>query len=60
VKVLVLHTLPLHTAAPDRTVGKFDLDTAAGNVAGALPDAVVAGVLSKLPICGISESAWPG
>ncbi len=43
-KVLVLHTLPPDTAAHGRTVGEFDLDAAACNVAGALPGAVVAGV----------------
>jgi D-alanine-D-alanine ligase len=48
VKVLVLHTLPPHTAAPDRTVGEFNLDAAACNVASVLPDAVVAGVRGEV------------
>jgi D-alanine-D-alanine ligase len=48
VKVLVLHTLPPHTAAPDRTVGEFDLNSAACNVAAVLPDAVVAGVRGEV------------
>ena len=43
-KVLVLHTLPPQTAAPGRTAGEFDLDSAACNVAAVLPEAVVAGV----------------
>jgi D-alanine-D-alanine ligase len=44
VKVLVLHTLPPQTAAPDRTLGEFDLDCTARNVAAVSPECVVAGV----------------
>jgi len=43
-RVLVLHSLPPHTAAIGRTTGEYELDVAAANVAAALSDAVVAGV----------------
>jgi D-alanine-D-alanine ligase len=48
VKVLVLHTLPPQTAALDRTVGEFDLDSAARNVAAGLPEPVVVGVRGEV------------
>jgi len=48
VKVLVLHTLPPQTAAAGRTGGEFYLDVAAGNVAGVLPGALVAGVRGEV------------
>jgi len=48
VKTLVLHTLPPQTAAPDRTVGEFDLDSAARNVASVLRDSVVVGVRGEV------------
>ncbi len=44
-----MHTLPPHTAAAGRTVGEFDLDSAACNVAAVLPDAAVAGVRGEAP-----------
>ncbi len=47
-KVLVLHTLPPPSAAPDRDLGEFDLHAAAHGVAQALPDAVVAGVRGEV------------
>jgi D-alanine-D-alanine ligase len=47
-KVLVLHTLPPHSAASGRTVGEFDLNAAAANVAGVLPGSVIAGVRGEV------------
>jgi D-alanine-D-alanine ligase len=44
VKVLVLHSLPPANAAAGRAVGEWELAEAAGNVAGVLPGAAVAGV----------------
>jgi D-alanine-D-alanine ligase len=47
-KILVLHTLPPATCDSRRSIGEFELDAAASNVASALPNAVVAGVRGEL------------
>ncbi|HEY2013342.1 MAG TPA: hypothetical protein VGH38_07555 [Bryobacteraceae bacterium] len=48
-RVLVLHTLPLHAAADGRVVGEFDLNAVAAGIASALPGAIVAGVRGAVP-----------
>ena len=48
-KVLVLHTLPPVTAAPNRDPGEFDLSEGARGIADVLPEAEVVGVRGEVP-----------